>query len=162
MYTDRIIDQILVAWEKENKSVTNFFSAYPDEFYSKELAPGKNRAIYLLGHLIAVNDGLLPLFGLSERLYPEYENIFIRSADHAVENIPSIGELKTQWKNINQVLEGHFNKMSADDWMSRHNSVPPADFEREPWRNKLNVILNRTSHQSYHFGQLVLMKEKAD
>jgi len=34
----------------------------------QQVAPGKNRLIYLWGHLTAVNDGLLPLLGIGERL----------------------------------------------------------------------------------------------
>lgn len=158
---EQIISQILTAWRKENKSVTDFFAAYPDEFYNKEVAPGKNRAIYLLGHLVAVNDGLLTLFGLGSRLYPDYEQTFLRLPDHSVEKIPDISELKQNWKTVNETLEQHFSKMTVSDWMSRHNSVKPEDFEKEPWRNKINVILNRTSHQSYHIGQLVLLVDKA-
>jgi hypothetical protein len=29
---------------------------------------------------------------------------------------------------------------------------------KEPTRNKLSVLLNRTSHVAYHLGQLILAK----
>ena len=32
------------------------------------------------------------------------------------------------------------------------------DFIKEPHRNKLNIILTRTTHLSYHTGQLALLK----
>lgn len=160
--TEKIIYQVLSAWKKENKTVTDFFSKYDDAFYNKEIAIGKNRAVYLLGHLVAVNDNLLPLFGLGEKLFPAYTSVFLQSPDKAVENIPGVTELKKNWEEVNKVLEAHFEKMSTADWLGKHNSVSKEDFEREPWRNKLNVILNRTAHQSYHIGQLVLLEKKSD
>ncbi len=38
-------------------------------------------------------------------------------------------------------------------------AVTAEDFAREPHRNKLNIVLNRTGHVSYHLGQLVLLKK---
>ncbi len=38
------------------------------------------------------------------------------------------------------------------------NTVSDEDFEKEPHRNKLNIIVTRTSHLSYHTGQLILLK----
>ena len=34
----------------------------------------------------------------------------------------------------------------------------PEDFIKEPHRNKLNVLLTRTTHLAYHAGQLALLK----
>jgi hypothetical protein len=48
--------------------------------------------------------------------------------------------------------------MTADAWLSRHESMTDADFEKDPARNKLSVLLNRTNHLSFHFGQLRLLK----
>jgi len=36
-------------------------------------------------------------------------------------------------------------------------AVSDEDFSKEPHRNKLNVIINRTNHMSYHLGQLILL-----
>jgi hypothetical protein len=32
------------------------------------------------------------------------------------------------------------------------------DFAKNPARNKLSVLLNRTSHVAYHLGQMLLAK----
>ena len=44
--------------------------------------------------------------------------------------------------------------MPADKWFTRHESMTDADFEKDPARNKLSVLLNRTNHLAYHFGQI--------
>ena len=47
---------------------------------------------------------------------------------------------------------------STEQWLERHMSVSPEDFDKEPHRNKLNIIISRTNHIAYHLGQLVLLK----
>ncbi|MBS1689026.1 MAG: DinB family protein [Bacteroidetes bacterium] len=156
-HTERIVTQVKNAWAAQNKNVTAFFNKYEDEAYLKEIAPDKNRAVYLLGHLTAVNDNLLPLFGLGEKLYPELEEIFLKSADKAIAHIPTVADLKQKWETVNTTLSNHFDKMTADEWLDRHTAVSAEDFKLEPTRNKLNVLIGRTIHQSYHAGQLNLL-----
>ena len=158
--TEQIISQLLHTWESQNKRVTGFFAKYDDADYMEEVAPGRNRAIYLFGHLVSTNDGLLPLFGLGERLYPQLETLFSRNPDRAFDDIPSIPELKAYWEKINTTLTEHFSKMTPQDWLSRHTSVSEEDFAKEPSRNKLNVLVSRTVHAGYHMGQLVFLKKK--
>ncbi|RYE23573.1 MAG: DinB family protein [Sphingobacteriales bacterium] len=156
-YSQRIIDQMITAWKSQNKGVDKFFGEYADDVYLKEVAPKRNRAIYLLGHLVAVNDGLLPLFMLGDKLYPELTADFLSAPDNVATQMPTIAELKTKWKELNVKLEEGFSKMSVEDWMGRHTSVTEEDFAKEPHRNKLNVLISRINHQAYHLGQLKLL-----
>ena len=154
----QIITQVINSWTAQNKAVTHFINKYSDDSaYAKEVAPGRNRAIYLLGHLIAVNDGMLPIFGLGEKLFPELEALFIKAPDKTVEELPSLAELRLQWEQLNAKLTEHFSTMATHEWMERHTLVSPEDFEQNPSRNKLNVLLGRTIHQSYHLGQMNLL-----
>jgi len=155
--TNQIIKQIINYWADRNKAVTVFFNKYDDSAYLKEVAQNRSRAIYLLGHLIAVNDGMLPLLGLGEKIFPEFDAIFLSVPDKSVADLPSLTELKQCWEKLNATLANHFNKMTADEWLDRHMSVSPEDFKLDPLRNKLNVLINRTNHQSYHLGQLYLL-----
>ncbi len=52
-----------------------------DEELLREVAPGRNRVFYLMGHLTAVHDRLLPMLGLGERLHPELDDDFLTNAD---------------------------------------------------------------------------------
>jgi hypothetical protein len=157
--TDLMIQMVLDSWAVHNRRVTDFFSKYADELYQHEVAPGRNRAIYLLGHLIAINDGMLPLFGLGEKLFPELEGIFT-VPDRTVDDIPPIAILRKYWEELNTTLATHFSRMGIHDWLGRHNAVSPEDFMASPTRNKLNVLIGRTSHQNYHLGQLGLLVPK--
>ncbi len=107
----------------------------------------------------AVSDSMLVMFGLSEKLYPELEEIFLTNPDKVITDIPSITELKGYWQKVNETLQDHFNKMTAAEWLGRHTRVSEEDFAKDPLRNKLNVLISRTVHQGYHLGQLNLLKD---
>lgn len=130
-----------------------------DEQLQKEIAPGKNRGIYLLGHLIAVHDAMLPLLHLGEKEHPELFEVFVKSPDKSVEIVPSPEELRALWKSQLKTLAPKLESLSTDEWFEKHTSISDEDFEKEPHRNKLNIILTRTTHLAYHVGQLALLQQ---
>jgi hypothetical protein len=148
----------LNAWQTQVDRSTQFLNGLTDEVLLKEIAPGKNRGIYLVGHLAAVHDMLPEILGLGKRTYPELQPIFLQAPDKSTDKIPSVSELRLIWTAVHERLQIEFEKMPADGWFSRHESMTDADFEKEPTRNKLSVLLNRTNHLAYHFGQLRLLK----
>ena len=153
-----LIKMVLDRWSTEINKFADVINSISDDQLMKEIAPGKNRGIYLLGHLIAVHDDTLPVLNFGNKLYPELFEIFIKLPDKAFANLPSATELRTSWKLLNEQMTGKMNSLSADDWFHKHNSVSAEDFVKEPHRNKLNIIITRTTHLCYHTGQLVLLK----
>ena len=154
---DLFVRMALQAWETYIKRTNSFFDGLTDEQLFREIAPGKNRAIYLLGHLTAIHDLMLPLLGLGNRQYPQLDDIFIANADRIKDPLPA-KELRTYWTAANEQLSHHFSKLTADEWFQKHTLVSAEDFAKEPHRNKLNVLINRTNHLAYHLGQLMLIK----
>jgi len=150
----------LHAWNQQAKRTDKYFNALSDEEMLQPIAAGKNRNIYLLGHLTAVNDAMLPLLGLGERAYPQLDEPFLKNPDQpGTEKIVSTGELRQYWAASNEKLTRAFQGLSPAGWLERHNSISEEDFAKEPHRNKLSVLLNRTSHTAYHLGQLLLFKK---
>ena len=131
---------------------TQFFDDLSDEQLQAEIAPGRNRLIYLLGHLAAVHDGMLPLLGIGPRLHPELEATFIRTADRSVDVLPSATELKSASAEIDRALSAAFNSWSAADWLARHTAISDEDFVREPHRNRISVLLSRNTHMAFHLA----------
>ncbi len=157
--TELFIKMAITAWETQNSRVDSLLETISDEQLKTEVSPGKNRGIYLFGHLTAVSDGLLPLFGFGEKLYPQLEEIFLKNPDQPDLETPSIAELKNYWRAINERLTAHFRRLSTGEWFAKHTAVSDEDFAKEPHRNRLNLLLSRTVHQSYHLGQLSLLKK---
>lgn len=154
------IELILNAWANQNKIVAEFFSKYNDDYYLNSVAPERNRAIYLLGHLIVANDNLIPLLGFGDKLFPQLEEAFWFNPDRKIALIPSISELKNNWEKLNESLAAHFNAMETNQWFERHTKVSEEDFILDKKRNKLNAFLGRVTHQNYHIGQLALLHKK--
>ena len=153
------IKMALQAWEINSKRTITAFNSLTDEELYQEIAPGKNRAIYLLGHLTAVHDMMQPLLGLGNRLYPQLDEAFITNADKAIKILPPPKELREYWAHINEVLTQKLNSLGAEEWLQKHTMMNDEDFAKEPHRNKLNVLINRTNHLAYHLGQLALLKK---
>jgi hypothetical protein len=156
--TDTILKMVFDRWNGSIKNWDAILNNLSDETLLKEIAPGKNRGIYLLGHLIAVHDEMLILLDMGEKLYPELYEPFIKSPDKAIALIPTATELRSFWAKQCEVLKQKFERLKPEEWFEKHTAVSAEDFVNEPHRNKLNIIITRTSHLQYHSGQLVLLK----
>jgi hypothetical protein len=145
------------AWKLNIERANKIFSPLSEEELLKEVAPGKNRLIYLWGHLTAVHDRMLPLLVLGPRLYPDLDPIFITSPDKSVPTLPSAAEIKKAWNEVNGALQAGIDRLAPGDWLHKHGSVSDEDFDKDPQRNRFSVLLSRTSHVAFHVGQTVLI-----
>jgi hypothetical protein len=57
------------SWRLVVERANKIFLSLTEDELLKEVAPGRNRLIYLLGHLTAVHDAMFPILGLGERLH---------------------------------------------------------------------------------------------
>jgi len=151
------IKMVITEWDKQNNNFNKFLSSVTDEQLLKEIAPGKNTGIYLVGHLVAISDAMLPLLGFGDKLFPHLDKVFISNPDRSGLEMPSVADLKEQLKAVNEELSKHIRSTPPEGWFRRHMAISDEDFLKEPHRNKLNVIINRTNHMSYHLGQLILL-----
>jgi hypothetical protein len=149
-----LVTTALQSWNQWFNRADKSFASISDEEMLHEIAPGKNRIVYIFGHLIAVNDGLIPQLGLGVSLFPQLRKIFIEQPDRAAE-LPAIAELRTAWAAVHEKLNGAFATFTPEQWLERHATVSAEDFAREPHRNKLAVVLSRAAHLSYHLGQII-------
>jgi DinB superfamily len=154
------IKMVLDAWHTQVKYADDLFNSLSDDQLFKEIAPGRNRGIYLLGHLTAVHDRIPPLLGFGDQRYPNLYKTFVESADKTETNLPPVEDLRDYWKETNNLLSEYFASLSVTEWFQKHNAVSETDFAKEPHRNKLNVVINRTNHLANHLGQLLLLKKK--
>ena len=157
MSEQALVTSAVNSWKTSIERADKIFSPLNDEQLQKEVAPGKNRLIYLLGHLTAVHDRMLPLLGLGERLHPELDPLFITSPDRTVAELPAAGDLKKSWNDVNGKLSAGFASLSPAQWLEKHNSVSEEDFAKDPSRNRFAVLLSRIAHIAFHVGQTALI-----
>ncbi len=153
-----MVKMVIDRWFGAIRNFEGTLNAITDEQLEREIAPGKNRGIYVLGHLIAVHDDMLLLLDFGSKVYPALYEPFLKLPDSKTSEIPTAKELREMWANQNGILTQKINSLQPAEWFQKHTAVTAEDFINEPHRNRLNIIITRTSHLSYHTGQLVLLK----
>jgi DinB superfamily len=159
MTEQALLTSALNSWKTNVERADRLFSPASEEQLQKEVAPGKNRLIYLWGHLTAVHDRMLPLLSLGERLHPELDAPFLTNPDRAIPDLPKTEEIKKSWNEINSRLLAGFESFSATEWLQKHASVSDEDFAKDPSRNRFAILLSRTNHLSFHLGQTALISK---
>lgn len=66
-----MVKMVLDRWYSLLKVFDTILDSVSDEKLQKEVSPGKNRGIYLFGHLVAVHDDMMPILNFGEKLFPE-------------------------------------------------------------------------------------------
>ena len=149
---------VLNSWKLVINRFNKTLSELSDEHLQRQVAPGRNRVFYLLGHLTAMHDRMFPLLGLGDRLHPELDDAYITNADKVLVDPLSAIELRRAWNEVNDKLTAAFERFTLEDWLQKHAAVSDEDFIKDPMRNRLAVVMNRTNHASFHSGQVVLAK----
>lgn len=158
MNKELFIKMVLDAWNQKVDQLNKLFGELSDEQLERQIAPGKNSGVYILGHLAAISNRMIPLLGLGDEVNPALYDTFVEKSEKEIIDRPPVQQFRKDWDEINARLSKLFSSISPDDWFKRHNAVSEADFEKQPHRNKLNVIINRTNHMDYHAGQVILLK----
>ena len=145
-------------WTTVNSRVEKMLSSLSDEELQSEIAPGRNRVYYILGHLAAVHDLLLPLLGIGERMHPELDEFFIKNPDRTFKDKFSAAELRQMFTEVNAAVTSGMETMPPADLLQRHGLVSEEDFAKEPLRNRLALFEIRAAHAMYHAGQICLVE----
>jgi DinB superfamily len=146
---------VLSSWKLVINRFDKTLGDLTDEQLQQQVAPGKNRVFYLLGHLTVTHDRMFPLLGLGERLHPELDDAYITNADRVLGDPLSATELGKAWTEVNGKLTAAFEGFTRQDWLQKHAAVSDEDFVTDPARNRLAIVMSRTNHASYHLGQAI-------
>ena len=153
-----MIQSVLSNWRLTTTRLTTFFTGLAESSFYEEIAPGRNRIIYVLGHLTTVHDLTLEVLGFGGREHPEFDEVFIKNPDRAITALPPTPNLLSFWTAVNKRLYEGMLVLTPEQWVGRHHAVSEEEYVKNPGRNCLNVVLNRTNHAGYHLGQLILWR----
>ena len=154
---DLMVQTAVAAWKQWTERLEKGLAARTDESLEQTVAPGKNRIRYIVGHLAAVNDRILPSLGV-ERMHPELDAAFLDNPDGKLPDTFPGTELKRMLLEVDAAVTARLEAMKPAEWLEKHAMVSAEDFAREPLRNRMALVLSRTSHVAMHVGQLVLVK----
>ncbi len=141
-----IVKTALKSWDTTIGRISQLLENLSEEQLTKEIAPDKNRGIYIIGHLLATHDALNEILGIGERARRDLDGAFVQNSDNPKSQAISVSTLKTHWNDVHQNLSNRFQEMPAGAWLQRHEAMTDEDFTTDPARNKLAVLMNRTNH----------------
>jgi len=156
---EKILTQtVFNSWKSVNQRVSTLIGQLSDERIQDEIATGRNRALYIVGHLTAVSDRMFPLLGVGERRFPNLDSVYLEHPDRTEADPLAPADLKAAWQDLATRLTDALEAFTPEEWLQRHTAVSDEDFAKDPGRNRMAVVLSRTNHISYHMGQLILTK----
>lgn len=157
MTSDEVFTGTTIAtWKLAINRLDQLTSALSDDQLQKEVSPGRNRVYYILGHLTAVHDRMLPLLRLGQRLHPELDAHFLEQPDRTTPDQLLAADLRKAFTEVNTTLTAAIESLPAAEWLKRHDSISEEDFAKEPLRNRLAVLQSRAGHAMFHAGQIRL------
>src|ERR1700730_4714101 len=110
------VKMTLSAWETQIGRASELLQSLSDEQLLKEIAPNKNRGIYLIGHLIAIHDAMNDILGLGKRSHVELDKTFVQNPDKAGSDLPSVSVLRKYWKDVHQNLGNALKQLAPEEW----------------------------------------------
>src|SRR4051794_14584118 len=99
--------------------VDRLLSQLTDEQLQIHVSPGRNRIYYIVGHLAALHDKMLPLLSFGARLHPELDEQFLKP-DRSVPDTLSAADLRRAFGEINATLTQKIQALPASEWLKRH------------------------------------------
>src|SRR2546428_992814 len=93
----------LKVWKAQIDRADKLFGSLSSEEVQHEIAPGRDRLLYLWGHLAAIHDAMLPLLGLGERLHPEFDVVFVSNPDKSQAATPSHEQVRQAYAHGSEV-----------------------------------------------------------
>ena len=159
--TDLFAKTAVTSWKINLDRLNKMFDSFSDDELQQPIAPGKNRVFYLLGHMAAVHDRMLPLLGLGPRIHEELDQDFLTNPDKTGPDRTTAAALRQAYREVNDALTRAIDELPAEKWLDRHEAVSAEDFAKEPLRNRLSVLLSRSAHVQFHTGQIRLVTKKS-
>jgi hypothetical protein len=103
----------LKVWKAQVDRADKLFGTLSSDQVLQEIAPGRNRLLYLWGHLTSIHDAMLPLLVLGKRLHPEFDVAFVTNPDKSQTVTPSHEEIRRAWITVNGELSKGVRKNVA-------------------------------------------------
>jgi hypothetical protein len=140
----------LKTWKATVGRFDDIVAASSDEDLDRVVMPGRSRLSYLIGHMTALHDRLLPLLGLGDRQHAELDAEFSDERDAHRTIAMSASGLREAWNDVNAALLAGMERLTPEEWLERPSTVADT--------NRLGVLLNWTNHVSLHSEQIRLRR----
>ncbi len=149
--------RFFLQWKDMIQWGSNYLNLLTDDDLLLPIAPGRNHALWVLGHLIESEDELSKYLGHGEMRFPEYETLFgMNSQLLTPDQYPSPKQLREQWVKVIHKNTRLFHAIRDAEWDEPHALIkgkPEDDFYG--WKGR--CIHLWIIHSHYHFGQIAIL-----
>lgn len=133
-------------------------SSLSEDDLKKEIAPGRNHGIWLLGHLITCEDDFALFMGKGEITYPAYHDMFAEETKPLpFENYPPVSEMREKWKEMLKKNKKIYDELRDEEL---HEAQAQLKGENDFCKTKEDVAVHWQLHLMYHTGQLGMLVPK--
>ncbi len=140
--------------------VNIYINSLTDEEFEMELSPGKNRGVWILGHMITSDDEFSVFMGKGDLLFPYYPELFGQGSKlQPLQSYPEVSELRQQWNDVIEKNKNIYENLKDEELEQPHNNI--VEGKEDFFKTKARVIMAWHLHQMYHAGQLGLLAAKA-
>jgi hypothetical protein len=138
--------------------ISETLKSLSDEDLKKEISPGRNHGVWILGHLIQSEDELSKYLGKGDYLFPENEKLFgQKNKPGPVSSYLGIPVLRTQWEAVAGKNDKILSELTDAEWDEPHALIE-GSIDEDYFKTKGGCVMNWILHQTYHIGQLVLLR----
>lgn len=145
-------------WKSMVSWVDMYLIGLSDDDLNKEIMPGGNHGIWLLGHLIVCEDDLSEYVGKGVMLFPEYQELFTQgSILQPVANYPTASVLRESWSAVCSKNNALYQTLTDNELKDPHNKIE-SSMEDDFFKTKEGCLRNWILHQMHHTGQLAVLR----
>ncbi len=151
------VETIHQQWQTVTYIINEQLKALTDEELGRELAPGKNHGLWLLGHLITSEDFYNKYLRGEKLCFPEYEKLCGMGATLLPPgDFPKPAAMREHWQQVLDRNEKLLSELTDEDWDQPH-CQPGGGEEGDFFKTKGGFITFMSSHEMYHSGQLGIL-----
>ena len=130
MTTEEIMSTTAVnTWKLIIDRFSKGIAPLTDEQLQQQVAPGRNRLLYLVGHLTAVHDRMFSLLDLGERLHPDSTT---STSPTPTKRIPTHSPLQTSSRPGTKSTPGSPRPSKSSHRRSGCKNTPPSPTKTSP------------------------------
>lgn len=143
----------IAQFELQSNWFLNELAGISDEQSNKQAADNLNPTKWVAGHILNTRMTLLSLLtGVASD--QNFNKLFGKGSSNIIEpSFPSINEIKLKWGVISSELTECLKHISSEKLLS-----PPPFQTSIPNKTLHGLITYMASHESYHIGQLTILK----
>jgi hypothetical protein len=144
----------IAQFELHTKWFLNELFNMTDEQSNMQAADNLNPTKWVAGHILNTRMTLLSLL-TGTAMVQDFNKMFGKGASNTIDpSFPTIDKIKLKWCMVSSQLKECLKKISSEELMS------PAPFQTAiPDRTLIGLITFMASHESYHIGQLSILKK---